>query len=182
MANKREMTNEELKLYNELNKLAKRANQRLLRMERLTKKKGLFASKQLYDYLESVEGLSKTGRVRVSKNFTESQMVAIIKATKNFLEDTQNSLIGELKKQKQEVEKSIGKRISWSSLSTLYIARELYKWADEEFGSRFWQDFAPLVFEQSKDEWVDYCSMYLDKVNDVTIKNRLKALYDYLRK
>ena len=109
-------------------------------------------------------------------------MVAIIKATNNFLEDTQNSLIGELKKQKQEVEKSIGKRISWSSLSTLYIARELYKWADEEFGSRFWQDFVPLVFEQSKDEWVDYCSMYLDKVNDVTIKNRLKTLYDYLRK
>lgn len=184
MAKKKEMTNEELKLYNELNKLAKRANQRLLRIERLTKKKGLFASKQLYDYLESVEGVSKTGRVRVSKSFTESQMVAIIKATKNFLEDTKNSLTGELRRQKQEVEKSIGKRISWASLSTLYTASELYKWADddEQFGSKFWQDFAPLVFEQSKLEWVDYCARYIDKINDMTVLNRLKALYDYLRK
>lgn len=176
------MTNEEQKLYNELKKLAKTANQRILRLERLTGKKGLFATKQLYDYLSVVDGVSKSGRIKVSKKFNETQLIAMIKATKNFLDDRENTTVTALKKQKAEVEKSIGKKITWKQLSTLYIASELYKWANEEFGSKFWKDFAPLVFKQSKTEWVDFCAMYIDKINDVTVKNRLKALYDYLRK
>ena len=48
MVKKKEMTPEEQKLYNDLKKLAKRANQRLVRLERLTGEKGTFASKQLY--------------------------------------------------------------------------------------------------------------------------------------
>ena len=47
MAKKIEMTPAEQKLYNDLKKLAKRANQRLVRLERLTGEKGTFASKQL---------------------------------------------------------------------------------------------------------------------------------------
>lgn len=182
MAKKKEMTQEEQKLFNELKKLAKRANQRLVRLERLTGEKGLFASKQLYDYLESVDGLSEKGRVRVSKLFTETQMVAIIKATSNFLEDTENSLISQLKKQKSEIEKSIGKPITWSDFSTLYTASELYKWATETFGSEFWKDFAPKVFTMNKNQWVEYCSDYIDAINDVTVLNKLRALYDYLIK
>lgn len=182
MAKKKEMTQEEQKLFNELKKLAKRANQRLVRLERLTGEKGLFASKQLYDYLESVDGLSKQGRVRASKSFSETQMVAIIKATSNFLEDTENSLIAPLKKQKSEIEKSIGKPITWSDFSTLYTASELYKWATETYGSNFWKDFAPKAFTMNKNQWVEYCSDYIDAINDVTILNRLRALYDYLIK
>lgn len=176
------MPNEEQKLYNELKKLAKTANQRILRLERLTGQKGLFATKQLYDYLSVVDGVSKSGRIKVSSKYNETQLIAMIKATKTFLADRQNTTVTALKKQKAEVEKSIGKKINWKQLSTLYTASELYKWANEEFGSRFWKDFAPLVFEQSKTEWVDFCAMYIDKINDVTVKNRLKALYDYLRK
>ena len=63
---KKEMSYQEQQLFNELKKLAKRANQRLLRMERLTGEQGLFASKQLYDYLDRVNGLTLKGRVRVS--------------------------------------------------------------------------------------------------------------------
>lgn len=87
MAKKIEMTQDELKLYNELKKLSKRANQRLVRLERLTGEQGTFASKQLYDYLDASElqALSRAGRVRVSKQFSITQMKAIIKATKQFL-------------------------------------------------------------------------------------------------
>lgn len=182
MARKKiELTKEQAELYIELKKLSKRANQRLVRLERLTGEKGLFASKTLYDYLESVGGLSEKGRVKVAKSFTESQMIAIIKATKNFLEGTKNSVTGELKKQKEAIEENLGKEISWSAFSTMYTASELYKWAEDEFGSSFWKDFAPLVASYSKTEWVDLCAMYLDKVNDVTVKDKLQVLYDYLK-
>ena len=89
MAKKKEMTPQEERLYNDLKKLAKRANQRLVRLERLTGEKGTFASKQLYDYLDSSElqALSKTGRIRVSKNFSFTQLKVIIKATNQFLEN-----------------------------------------------------------------------------------------------
>ena len=86
MAKKIELTKEQQELFNELKKLAKRANQRLLRIERLTDQKGTFASKQLYDYLDSstLQALSEKGRVRVSKAFTTIQMLAIKKATEQY--------------------------------------------------------------------------------------------------
>ena len=177
---KKVMTPEESKLYNELRTLAKRANQRLVRLERLTGEKGLFASKELYDYLDVVKGVTKTGRVRVSKSYSETEMIAVIKATKNFLENKQGSLTGDLKKQKAEIEESVGKPITWKDFSTLYTASELYKWAYETFGSEFWQEFYPRAFTMSKNEWVEYCAQYTDAINDVTIRDRLKALYDYL--
>lgn len=170
-------------LYNELKKLSKRANQRIVRLERLTGIKESFATKKLADYLsaEPVQGWSAKGRVRVSKKFTETQMISIIKATKEFLEDRENSLVSGVKQQKREIEKSIGKPISFSQINTIYSASELYKWANDEFGSKFWKDFAPLVFEQTKNEWVEYCATYIDKINDLTVLNRLKVLYDYLK-
>ena len=178
---KKELNQEEQILYNELKKLAKRANQRILRIERLTGEKGLFSAKQLYDYLDVVEGISKTGRIRVSKNFSKIQMEGILKATKNYLEDTANTTQRELKRRKVELEKSVGKSISWRQFSTFYEASELYKWATEEFGSKFWKDFAPRVYTMSKLSWIEFCASYIDKVNDIDILDRLKALYDYLK-
>ena len=81
MAKKKEMTPAEQKLYNDLKKLAKRANQRLVRLERLTGEKGTFASKQLYDYLDSstLNALTPSLRIKVSKTFNLMQLKAIIK-------------------------------------------------------------------------------------------------------
>lgn len=75
-------------LYKELQKVAKRANQRILRLERLTNIKEPFDTKELFDYLSSepLKAVTKGGRVRVSKQMTESQLIAIIKATNEFLE------------------------------------------------------------------------------------------------
>ena len=108
MAKKKEMTPQEEKLYNDLKKLAKRANQRLVRLERLTGEKGTFASKQLYDYLDSSElqALSKTGRIRVSKNFSFTQLKAIIKATNQFLESPTSTQSRSKKENKRIFRKS----------------------------------------------------------------------------
>lgn len=48
------------KLFNELKKLSKTANQRILRLERLTGEKETFAVKQLTDYLSTTNGLTKS--------------------------------------------------------------------------------------------------------------------------
>lgn len=171
---------EKQKLFLELKKLSKRANQRILRLERLTEIKEPFAVKRLMDYLSTVNGMSKTGRVRVTMKFTEGEMKAIIKATKIFLE-SKGSLVSTAKKEKKLAEQNVGKSISYKQLATVYTAESLYNWATDEFGSDFWKDFAPLVYRQSKYDWVSMCAMYIDKANDTTVLNKLKQLYDYLK-
>ena len=93
-----EQSAEEKKLYNDLRKLAKQANQRLLRLERLTEKQETFASKELYDYLSvsNIQAISKTGRIRVSKKFNVMQLSAIIKVTQRFIDDV--SSVADVKK------------------------------------------------------------------------------------
>ena len=48
-----EMTKRETELFNEMKKLSKRANQRIVRLERLTNVKEPFAVKQLADKLSA---------------------------------------------------------------------------------------------------------------------------------
>ena len=53
MANKINLTPYEASLFAEMKKLSKRANQRIVRLERETRVKDSFAIKQLKDYLSS---------------------------------------------------------------------------------------------------------------------------------
>lgn len=169
------------KLFNELKKLSKTANQRILRLERLTGEKETFAVKQLADYLSTTNGLTKSGRVKVSKKLSETEMVNIIKATKEFLSD-QYSRIAPVKKLKKEVEKSVGVSFSYKQISTFFTAQNLWDWVDNCYGSDFWKDFAPEIFEMNKTDWVDYAEKYAQSINDKEVKDKLKAIYDYIKK
>ena len=88
MAKKIKMSKDEQQLYSELQKLVKKANQRLLRIERLTGEKGLFASKQLYDYLtaKELDAVSESGRIKLSKSYNIGKMQKIKKAAEQFLD------------------------------------------------------------------------------------------------
>lgn len=169
------------KLQKELIKLSKRANQRILRLERLTGLKEPFAVKKLFDYISVENAISKTGRIRTSKEFTETQMINIIKATNEFLDDRENSLVSNLKKAKLEAEKSIGVELPWDLFESTYQASRLYDWAEETYGSKFWKEFAPLVHEMSKNKWVNLCASYTENIKDVDTLNKLRALYDILK-
>lgn len=170
-------------LYNELKRLSKRANQRILRLERLTKLKEPFDVKQLMDYLsaEPVKGRTKGGRVSVSMSMTENQMIAIIKATKEFLSEDL-SKVSNVKKEKARIDRELGKKISYKSISTMYTSKQLWKWINEVFGSEFWKDFAPMALRQSQNDWVEMCAKYIDKINDTTVINKLKLVYNELTK
>ena len=108
---------EKEELFRELKKLSKRANQRILRLERLTGLKEPFATKQLMDYLSVEDAVSKKGRVRVTMKFNENQMINIIKATKEFLSDDSISRVSQAKALKKQVEKSLDTEITWEIAS-----------------------------------------------------------------
>lgn len=85
---KREMTPYEASIFSEMKKLSKRANQRILRLERLTGANEPFATKQLADYLSSnlLNVWTRKGRVGVKSDLSVLQMKSVIKATKQFLD------------------------------------------------------------------------------------------------
>lgn len=183
MAKKKEMTPAEQKLYNDLKKLAKRANQRLVRLERLTGEKGTFASKQLYDYLDSSElqALSKAGRIRVSKDFSFTQLKAIIKATNQFLESPV-SVTGGVKKKTKEYSEKAEKPISYKQADVLYKSGKNYTWIYEYMTkSEFWA-FVKLAREQgwNKETFIEQIEGYISREVDEELRADLEALYIYV--
>lgn len=112
MPKKKELTREEQELFNELKKLSKRANQRIVRLER-SFGKDTWATKYLKDKLatEPLQAWTTSGRVKVNKSMTVTQMKATIKATKEFLNSNISTRRG-IKKAKQKAIKTLKIRFS----------------------------------------------------------------------
>ena len=110
--NKKVLTPEEQELFNELKKLSKRANQRIVRLERAFGK-DTWATKYLKEKLESepVQAWTTKGRVKVNKSMTLIQMRATIKATKEFLNSSISTQRG-VKKAKIKAIKTLKTRFS----------------------------------------------------------------------
>lgn len=107
---KKELTKEEQALFNELKKLSKRANQRIVRLERAFGTDNI-AIKNLKDKLaiEKLQAWTSKGRVRVNKNMSIIQMKATIKETERFLKSPTSTRRG-IKKIKQKAIKTIKTR------------------------------------------------------------------------
>lgn len=109
---KKELTREERELFNELKKLSKRANQRIVRLEREFGK-DTWATKYLKEKLatEPLQAWTISGRVKANKSMTVTQMKATIKATKEFLKSSISTKRG-VKKAKQKAIKTLKTRFS----------------------------------------------------------------------
>lgn len=109
---KKELTREEQELFSELKKLSKRANQRIVRLEREFGK-DTWATKYLKKKLatEPLQAWSISGRVKANKSMTVTQMKATIKATKEFLNSSISTKRG-VKKAKQKAIKTLKTRFS----------------------------------------------------------------------
>lgn len=105
MARKIEMTAEQARLYTELKKLSKRANQRIVRLEREFGTENL-AIRNLRDKLaiEPLQAWTVSGRVKVNKSMSEIQMKATIKATNQFLNSKLSTRTGIKKAKKKAIE------------------------------------------------------------------------------
>ena len=109
---KKELTSEEQELFTELKKLSKRANQRIVRLEREFGK-DTWATKYLKEKLatEPLQAWTISGRVKVNKSMTVTQMKATIKATKEFLNSNISTRRG-IKKAKAKAIQTLKTRFS----------------------------------------------------------------------
>lgn len=121
---KKELTREEQELFSELKKLSKRANQRIVRLEREFGK-DTWATKYLKEKLatEPLQAWSISGRVKANKSMTVTQMKATIKATKEFLNSSISTKRG-IKKAKQKAIKTLKTRFSTDVSDITYAEAE----------------------------------------------------------
>ena len=179
-----EITQKENELYNDMKKLAKRANQRILRLERLTGKEA-FAVKDLADKLsaESLKAWTKTGRISVQKGLLELQMKSIIKATRQFLSPESISTVKKAKEYTKKISVKAGKTLSLSQANTYYRSKKDYKWIYEYFTpSEYWGGFVKEGKENSwsEDKFIDELSAHMNLTYiDNELLNDLKDLYEY---
>ena len=180
----KEMSTEEKALYQELRLMIKRANQRILSLERLTGKKETFAVKQLIDYLSSstINGVTAKGRIAYRRDTTLMQKQAIKKAVEEFLSKSESTVRG-IKRYTAKVSKLSGKKLSYKMASTYYQVTEDFTWLYDGnlTPSIFWRDFAPEVNNRSEQSWIELVAEYKSNVVDTTIKRNLEYLYKYIK-
>ena len=188
MAKSIEMSSEQIKLYNELKKLSKRANQRLVRLERAFGK-DTWASKKLRDRLniETLDAWTKTGRVKVNKSMTITQMRATIKATQQFL-NSKTSTIKGIKEVKKTTISNIAKSLGTDENElTEEEAESLYNLLSEDYITDLTKYIPPselwAIIEDAKEsndtekQFIDRISDYIYWGNDVDMVNKLKIIY-----
>lgn len=168
----------------ELKRLIDTANRRLREIEKLTGLKSAFAGQELKDYLDTdkVKGWSPIGRIRILPDMTESQKIAIEKATKNFLKDELSTITG-IKKLTAKYSKEAGKEMSFRYSAILHRSYKNWKYYQRKYDldSHFWNDIAPEVDGHTKEEAIDIISRYIDVEIDKSNKRDLDELYNYIK-
>lgn len=132
-----QMSAEKQELYKEMKRLAKRSNQRILRLERSVGKDSI-GIRNLREKLsiEPLKAWTKTGRVKESKSFDETQMKAIIAALNQFNKSLYSTKTGLKKIRKKGIESikmlvsDYPKEISYQEAEALY-----YLFEDKEVNS-----------------------------------------------
>lgn len=185
MSRKIEQTPSQASLFSELKKLSKKANQRIVRLERYSEDKEPFAVKQLADYLSSskLNSWTKTGRVATKRGMSELQMKSIIRAMQRFIKEETSTVSG-AKQYTQRLTKEAGKPVPPKLASSYYKAEKNYTWIYQYMTeSEFW-DFARECVKNhySFETFVNKIMVYItDRVLDETLKTDLLHLYNYIQ-
>lgn len=189
MPKKIELNSEQQQLFNELKKLSKRANQRIVRLEREFGK-DTWATKKLRDKLEvePLQAWSKTGRVKVNKSMTVTQMKATIKATQQFLNSKTSTKRG-IKQIKKTTIKQLAKSLGTEEEDlTDEEAEALYDMLSDDYvtdilkyipASNFWALIEDAKEAgDSQDSFISRISDYIEFGNDVDMRNKLIMIYE----
>lgn len=189
MPKKIELNSEQQQLFNELKKLSKRANQRIVRLEREFGK-DTWATKKLRDKLttEPLQAWSKTGRVKVNKSMTVTQMKATIKATQQFLNSKTSTKRG-IKQIKKTTIKQLAKSLGTEEEDlTDEEAEALYDMLSDDYVTDILKyipasDFWALIEDakeagDSQDSFISRISDYIEFGNDVDMRNKLIMIYE----
>lgn len=188
MPNK-ELTKEQQQLYTELKKLVKRANQRLVRLERSF---GIntWAFKKLMNRLsaEPILAWSKNNRILLNKSMNITKMKAILKATNQFL-NSKTSTVRGIKKIKKTTIKSIATSIGIDDEELSFEeAESLYNIFEDKdtlqlvnyIGASETRDFIQEAKEvnMSENEFLKTIELYLNYGNDKEMLQTIKNVYN----
>lgn len=189
MPKKIELNSEQQQLFNELKKLSKRANQRIVRLEREFGK-DTWATKKLRTKLEAepLQAWSKTGRVKVNKSMTITQMKATIKATQQFLNSKTSTKRG-IKQVKKTTIKQLAKSLGTDDEDlTNEEAEALYDMLSDDYVNDILKyipasDFWALIEDakeagDSQESFISRISDYIEFGNDVDMRNKLVMIYE----
>lgn len=163
MPRKVTMTSEESALFQEVNKLVKRANQRLLRMERATGEKGSYSAKELYDRLSSdtLNAVTSGGRISMKKSYNVNQLRAIKTATEKYLNGI--STVPKAKKYTKEVSEKSGVPLDLKRASSIFQLKDNYEWIYEYYkGSDFWAEYGNPVIKKEMNQPTFLDSIFKD--------------------
>lgn len=191
MPKKIELNKEQQNLYNELVKLAKRANQRLLRLEREFGSAETWSGKRLRNKLEvnKLQAWTISSRIRVNKGMNVTQLRAILKATNQFLKSETSTLRG-IKKVKQKNIKGIQKNLGiiGDIEFTEQEAQSLYDLLEEDYLKEITNyipasDVWALIAEAKEANWtqksfINEINNYINYGQDIDMKNILKEIYN----
>lgn len=184
MASRIKMTPREASLFNDMKKLAKRANQRILRLERETGIKEPFSVKQLFDKLsvDELNAVTPTGRISVKKGLTKLQMEAINKSIKNFLDEKSISTVRQARKYHKDISNKVKRDVSYSQSNAEFQANQNHTWIYQYMTeSDFWNIARQAIKEAwSVETWIEKISGFIyDRTLDESLRYDLILLYQY---
>ena len=178
-------------LYEEVRKLVKRANQRLVRLER-NFGTNTWGSKLLRNELdiETLNAWTSSNRIRFNKRMSETQLKAIKKSTESFLSSKTSRVKGVKQVKNKQIE---GIRISLSSPDLLVTSEEaetLYEFFGEDYSSAITSkmphsdDILAIMVEarqvpayRRRKYFMEQIEQYIELGNDVDMKRKLGKLY-----
>lgn len=189
--NKEEISQEQQKLYEELKKLAKRANQRIVRLEREFGK-DKWAVKNLRDRLDTqkLNAWTKTGRIKYNKSMSITELRAVTKATKQFLNSQTSTKRGIKQVRKKQIESlrislsTDEKEFTFEEAETFY---RLFEDTDYTFFIRKYDipasAFNDLIQEAKEynntfDDFLENLEIYITIGNDKELLTRAQAIYE----
>ena len=177
-------TDDEKKLYNMLQQQVKKANARISKLEKLDIKDS-FVLKELRDKLSAKEinALTKSGNISMKGGYNLSQLLAIQKATDEFLSGV--STLREISNLKKSYEQKLGKALDLKKVNTLYQAQSIAKWEWLVgcLGSKeTWIELYPSAKEMSADNWIESVTQRLEAVKEEYLQEDIEALYLYFNK
>lgn len=191
MPKKVEMNETQKELFRELTKLSKRANQRIVRVERMFGK-DTWGIKRLRNKLdiEPLQAWTSAGRVRVNKKMSITQLRATIKATKQFLA-MESSTISGIRNIRQRQIEGIRRQLSNDDINNITYeeAESLYDlFEDTDFtffvpkyftASEFWALIEEAKeMNYSENEFVSLIRNYIEFGNDLDMLMRIRAIYN----
>ena len=192
MPKKDEMNETQKELFRELTKLSKRANQRIVRIERKFGK-DTWGIKRLRNKLdiEPLQAWTRAGRVRVNKKMSITQLRATIKATKQFLNSKATSTISGIKATRMKQIESIKRNLSIEDFEISFEEAEslytIYEDTDFESFAKYYFESAEelqVLIEEAKEgnysenQFIKLINDYITFGNDLEILERVKAIYN----